>query len=137
VKRISYTAHLQLPVGMPLLDIQLSNGAISLLVSALVDSGSSLNILPFDVGLELGLVWEEQTFPIDLGGVLAGVQAYAVLLEAQIIDGKPTQLAFAWISSPSSEIRLILGQVNFFQKFDVHFYGSQQFFDVESISRGG
>jgi hypothetical protein len=55
---------------MPLIDIQLSSGSNGLVVSSLVDSGASLNILPFDVGIELGLVWEQQTFPIDLGGGL-------------------------------------------------------------------
>jgi hypothetical protein len=95
MQRFSYTQNLQFPVGMPLIDIQLSNSSNSLIVSALVDSGAALNILPFDVGIELGLVWEEQTFSIDLGGVLIGSQAYAVLLEAQISNMQPKQLAFA------------------------------------------
>ncbi len=131
MQRFSYTQNPQFPVGMPLIDIQLSNGPKSLAVSALVDSGAALNILPFDVGIELGLVWENQTFLIDLGGVLTGAQAYAVLLQAQITNGQPTQLAFAWVSRPSSEVRLLLGQVNFFQEFDIHFYGNQQLFDIE------
>ncbi len=133
-QRFSYTPNPQFPVGMPLIDIQLSNGSKSLIVSALVDSGAALNILPFDIGIELGLVWEDQTFPIDLGGVLTGSQAYAVLLEAQITNVQPTQLAFAWVNRPSSEVRSLLGQVNFFQEFDIHFYGNQQLFDVEPKS---
>ena len=131
MKRFAYTANPQFPVGMPLINIELSNGSKKLVVSALIDSGAALNILPFDVGLALGLVWEDQTFPIDLGGILTGSQAYAVLLQAQIIDLPPTQLAFAWVSKPSSEIRSLLGQVNFFQEFDIHFYGNQQRFDIE------
>jgi len=27
--------------------------------------------VPFDLGLELGLVWEKQTYPLASGGVLA------------------------------------------------------------------
>jgi len=130
--RFSYTPNPQFPVGMPLIDIQLSNGSTSLVVSALVDSGAALNILPFDVGVALGLVWEDQTFPIDLGGVLTGSQAYAVLLEGQIVNMQPVRLAFAWVDRPSSEVRLLLGQVNFFQEFDIHFYGNQQLFGIES-----
>jgi len=133
-QRFSYTPNPQFPVGMPLIDIQLSNGSKSLIVSALVDSGAALNILPFDLGIELGLVWEDQNFPIDLGGILTGFQAYAVLLEAQITNTQPIQLAFAWVSRPSSEVRTLLGQVNFFQEFDIHFYGNQQLFDVEPKS---
>ncbi|MCA9918527.1 MAG: hypothetical protein KC445_11295 [Anaerolineales bacterium] len=113
------------------MDIQLSSGSKGLVVSALVDSGASLNILPFDVGIELGLIWEQQTFPIDLGGVLQDSQAYGVLLKAQIADLEPTQLAFAWVNKSSSEVRTLLGQVNFFQEYDVHFYGNQQFFEID------
>lgn len=133
-QRFSYTLNPQIPVGMPLVDIQLSYASKSLMVSALVDSGAALNILPFDIGIALGLVWENQTFPIDIGGVLKGTQAYAVLLDAKIAEVQPTQLAFAWMNKPSSEVRPLLGQVNFFQEFDIHFYGNQQLFDVESKS---
>lgn len=131
MQRFPYTPHPQFSVGMPLLDIQLSNGSNSLRVSALVDSGAALNILPFDIGIELGLVWETQTFPIDLGGTLTGSQAYAVLLNGHIAGLQPRQLAFAWINKPSSDVRPLLGQVNFFQEFDIHFYGNQQLFDIE------
>ena len=134
MQRFSYTPNPQFPVGMPLIDIQLTNGSNNLIASALVDSGAALNILSFDTGIELGLVWEDQTFPIDLGGVLTGSQAYAVLLEAQITNMQPIQLAFAWVNRPSPEVRTLLGQVNFFQEFDIHFYGNQQFFDVEPKS---
>ena len=131
MQRFPYTPHPQFSVGMPLLDIQLANGSHSLRVSALVDSGAALNILPFDIGIELGLVWETQTFPIDLGGTLTGSQAYAVLLNGQIADLQPRQLAFAWIDKLSSDVRPLLGQVNFFQEFDIHFYGNQQLFGIE------
>lgn len=134
MQRFSYTPNSQFSIGMPLIDIQLSNGSKSLIVSALVDSDASLNILPFDVGIELSLVWEDQIFPIDLGGILTGSQAYAVLLEAQITNVQPMQLAFAWVNKPSSEVRTLLGQVNFFQEFDIHFYGNQQLFNVEPKS---
>lgn len=104
----------------------------NIIVSALIDSGAALNILPFDMGIELGLNWEKQTFPIELGGVLKNSQAYAVLLDARIAELQPAQLAFAWINKSSAEIRLLLGQVNFFQEFNVYFYGNEQFFEVES-----
>ena len=129
--QFAYTPNPQFPVGMPLLDIQLSHGSKQVVVSALVDSGAALNILPFDIGTELGLVWQEQKIVIDLGGVLAGSQAYAVLLQTRVADLQPVQLAFAWVNKPSSEFRTLLGQVNFFQEFDVHFYGREQQFVVE------
>ena len=131
-QRFSYTQSPQLPVGMPLVNIQLSNNSKSVTATALVDSGAALNILPFDIGVELGLEWEKQTYPLDLGGVLQDSQAYAILLEAQVAELHNVQLAFAWINKSSAEIRLLLGQVNFFQEFNVHFYGNEQFFEVEA-----
>ncbi len=126
----AYTLNPQSPVGMPLLEIQLSKNSNQIMVSALVDSGAALNILPFDMGLALGFVWEEQNFAIDLGGVLTGTQAFAVLVEAQVMNLQVVQLAFAWVNRPSSEIRILLGQVNFFQEFDVHFYGKEERFTI-------
>jgi len=130
IHRYNYTSNAQLPVGMPLVDLQISHGAASLSASALVDSGSALNILPFDIGTELGLNWDQQTFALDMGGTLSGVEAYAVLLQVELVPFSPVDLAFAWVARPQHEVRLLLGQVNFFQVYDVHFYGHQQFFEI-------
>ena len=131
MQRFSYTAPPQFPVGMPLVELQLTHASYRVTTPALVDSGAALNILPFDLGLQLGLDWERQNFPLDLGGTLAGAQAYAVLLRVELASFPPTDLAFAWVSRPMHEVRLLLGQVNFFQIFDVHFYGSQQIFEID------
>jgi len=44
-------------------------------VFGLLDTGASLNVLPYHVGLALGAVWEEQTLSIPLAGNLAPVEA--------------------------------------------------------------
>jgi hypothetical protein len=129
-QRFSYTPHAQFPVGVPIVGIQLSYNVTTITVPAVVDSGAALNILPYDIGLSLNLNWNTQTFPLDLGGILTGTQAYAVVLQAEIKPFLPLKLAFAWINKPSTEIRLLLGQVNFFQEFDVHFYGHQKAFEI-------
>lgn len=128
--RFTYTPHSQFPVGIPLVSIQLAYDATTITVPAVVDSGSALNILPRDIGLSLNLDWDNQTYPLDLGGILSGTQAYAVLLQAKIEPFPPLKLAFAWINKPSTEVRVLLGQVNFFQEFDVHFYGHQKAFEI-------
>ena len=128
--RFSYTPHPQFPVGIPLINILLSYNATSVNVPAIVDSGAALNILPYDIGMALNLNWDNQTFPLDLGGILTGTQAYAVLLQAKIESFPSFKLAFAWINKPSTEVRVLLGQVNFFQEFDVHFYGRQKAFEI-------
>jgi hypothetical protein len=129
-QRFSYTPHQRFPVGIPLVNIQLSHLATTRIVPAVVDSGAALNILPYDVGMSLSLNWDNQTFSLDLGGVLTGTPAYAVLLQAVIEPFPPLKLAFAWINKPSTEVRVLLGQVNFFQEFDVHFYGHQKAFEI-------
>lgn len=39
-----------------------------LTVSGLLDSGSSVNVLPYLVGQQLGLDWEQQTIPVVVKG---------------------------------------------------------------------
>lgn len=94
----------------------------------LLDTGSSLNVLPYNVGLRLGAVWEEQTLSISLAGNLAPVEARGLVVVGQIGDLPPVRLAFAW--AKSNEPPIILGQLNFFMEFDVCFYRSQLAFEV-------
>ncbi len=129
-QRFSYTPHSQFPVGIPLVSIQLAHQTTTITVPAVVDSGAALNILPHDTGLSLNLDWDSQAYPLTLGGILSDTQAYAVLLQAKIDPFPPLKLAFAWINKPSTEMHVLLGQVNFFQEFDVHFYGHQKAFEI-------
>lgn len=115
--------------GLPYAPITLRNKEHSLEVSALVDSGSTLNVLPFDLGTQLGFVWEEQTYALpSLVGSLKGLPAFGVLLEGQIDGLTPAPLAFAW--TKSNDIPVILGQINFFSQFDVFFFGSSKKFQI-------
>lgn len=114
----------------PYLSLRLFNGENTVAVTGLVDSGAALNVLPYDIGLSLGAVWEEQTTVIPLAGNLAAFEARALVIRAQIAE-LPTSvvtLAFAWSQNPN--IPIILGQVNFFLEFNVCFYRAQQVFDV-------
>jgi hypothetical protein len=129
-QRFPYTSHPTFPVGIPSITIQLRHETTTIPVSAIVDSGASLNILPYDIGLALNLDWHKQTYPLELEGMLRGVRAYGVLLQAEIAPFPPCRLAFAWLEKPSQQVRVLLGQVNFFQEFDVHFYGSQRWFEL-------
>jgi hypothetical protein len=62
--------------GLPLIEIALYHGEHKKTVSALVDSGAAMSVLPSDTGL--GLAWEKQTVPVDVGGVLKNTPAYGV-----------------------------------------------------------
>ncbi len=126
-----YTEIRSFPGGMPFLSIDLVHKRHRRLsMVGLVDSGAALNILPLDVGLELGLDWSAQSHRLEVGGTLKGAAAYAVLLEACIAEFPPVELGFAWVNKRSSEIPILLGQVNFFQMFNVCFYGHRQIFEV-------
>jgi hypothetical protein len=97
-------------------------------VFGLLDTGSSLNILPYNIGLELGAIWEEQNLSIPLSGNLAPVEARGLALVGKVSDFPPIPLVFAW--AKSNDPPLILGQLNFFLEFDVCFYRSQLAFDL-------
>ena len=118
--------------AMPRLPFYLSYGDQSLLVAELVDTGSSVSVLPYDVGLTLGVIWEEQTLPLRLAGSLGKQEARAIVLEATFPRipelNASLPLAFAW--SRDENAPLLLGQTNFFEHFDVCMYRSKGYFEA-------
>lgn len=82
-----------------------------------VDSGATVHILPYEAGLQLGVVWDDRRANRRLAGTLGHQPAMPVFLSAEIADFAPVRLAFAWVQSPN--VPLMLGQTNFFMEFDV------------------
>ncbi len=113
---------------MPYLPLTLSNGNKSLEVVALLDTGASVNVLPYKIGLELGAVWEQQTVPIILSGNLAENEARGLVVSGKVANFSPILLAFAWTQSRDAPI--ILGHMNFFAEFNVCFYRHELAFEV-------
>jgi len=113
----------------PYLPLTLVAQEISVTASGLLDTGASVNVLPYSIGVELGYEWERQTTALNLTGNLAQYEARVLLTEATIGEFDPVQLAFAW--TQATNVPLILGQVNFFMEFDVCFYRSQREFTVK------
>ena len=116
----------------PYLPFTLLNRQFSVRASALLDTGASVNVLPYSVGVELGYDWERQTAALSLTGNLAQYEARVVLVQAVVGQFEPVQLVFAW--TQATNVPLILGQVNFFMEFDVCFYRSQLEFAVSPKS---
>ncbi len=129
-KEFSYTEIPPFSAGMPIITIRLSRPGREISIPAIVDSGAALNILPYDYGVQLGFVWKEQRFPLPVGGMLKGSEAYAVLVQTAVDPFSPVNLAFAWINRSSREMRTLLGQVNFFQYFRVVFEGYNRTFEI-------
>lgn len=115
----------------PMLPLTLT-GSQSVSTSGLVDSGAAVNVLPFAVGVQLGLDWDQQARSVELSGNLASVEARVVVLSAVVGSSPSVRLAFAWARTDA--VPVILGQVNFFMEFDVCFYRSRGLFEVRPSS---
>jgi len=118
--------------AVPSLPLILSYRGNSIEVSGLLDTGASVNVLPYDVGVRLGAVWEEQTTTVLLAGNLAPVEARGLVVSAEICPFAPCRLVFAW--SQTNDVPLLLGRMNFFLEFDVCFYRSQFAFEIRPKS---
>jgi len=114
--------------ALPTIPITLSYADFSVSANALLDSGSTVNLLPYDIGLQLGAIWEEQTIRLPLAGNLARVEARGIFVHIQIGNLEPVRLAFAW--AQASQVPLILGQTNFFREFDVCFQRSRRTIEI-------
>ncbi len=58
--RVEYTPVIGLPgIMMPRMNLILAYSSQSIEVVGLVDSGSTVNVLPYGAGLQLGAVWDE------------------------------------------------------------------------------
>ncbi len=101
-------------------------------VVGLVDSGATVSVLPYDVGLQLGAVWDDRKATIRLAGSLGSWPAMPLFVMAQVGEYAPVRLAFAWVKS--NEVPLILGQTNFFLEFEVCFYRPRLEFEVKPTS---
>ena len=113
---------------MPYLPLTLHNKDREIKTYGLLDTGATVNVLPYKIGLDLGFVWNVQTIPLKLGGNLASFEARALFIDAHIEGYPPVKLAFAW--TLTDNVPLLLGQTNFFMEFDVLFSRSALFFEV-------
>ncbi len=94
-----------------------------------MDSGATVNVLPYRFGIQLGAVWDDRKAVLQLAGNLGDLAAQPVFPMAEIGDFAPVRLAFAW--SRRDDIPLILGQMNFFMEFEVCFYRWQREFEIK------
>jgi hypothetical protein len=114
--------------ALPTIPITLIHADSSVSANALLDTGSTVNLLPYGIGLQLGAIWEEQTIRLPLAGNLAKVEARGLFMHVQIGNLEPVRLAFAW--AQASQVPLILGQTNFFREFDACFQRSRHTIEI-------
>ncbi len=113
---------------MPYLPLKLTHGSRFIEVMALLDTGASVNVLPYDIGLQLGASWEDRTIPIQLSGNLHRSEAKGLVLSGTVAQFSPILLAFAW--TQSTDVPVIFGHMNFFAEFNVCFYRYELAFEV-------
>jgi hypothetical protein len=115
-------------VIMPYLPLILTLGNRSLEMMALLDTGASVNVLPYEIGIQLGAMWENQTVSIPLSGNLARSDSRGLVVSGTIAQFPPVLLAFAWTEMRDTPV--ILGHMNFFAEFNVCFYRHDSAFEV-------
>jgi hypothetical protein len=109
-------------------------GSRALAVEGLLDTGAAVNVLPYSVGEQLGVPWDGPHPTLQLSGNLASCEAKGILLSAVVGSFAPVQLVGAW--AKTDDVPLLLGQVNFFQEFDVCFYRSRGVFQLRPKQTG-
>lgn len=115
--------------SLPCIPITLTYENKSVEVLGLVDSGVTVNVLPYEIGIDLGAFWDNRQQIISLSGNLGNQSAIRLITSATVSSFPPVRLVFAWTKTP--KIPLILGQTNFFAEFDVCFYRANFEFEVK------
>jgi len=117
----------------PFLPVSLRNGACVVQTLALVDSGADMNVLPYDIGIQLGGTWDEQQEIVGLSGIAGEVESRALYVDIALGAWPVINLGFAW--TRDAEVPVVLGQVSFFSHFNVCFMRSRQQFELEYVGQ--
>jgi hypothetical protein len=113
----------------PLLPIRLDRDRVSLDVVALVDSGATISVLPWSVGLRFGVDWDSLNVPCPIGGGAGSIPGKVLIVYGTVPPFPTVPLVFSWVQSDN--VRIILGQTNFFLNFDVFFFRAQSYFEIQ------
>lgn len=114
--------------ALPRLTIKLHLDNQTVEAIRLVDSGATVNVLPYQIGVDLGAVWDSSQATIQLAGNLSTSKAMPLFVAGEVDGFVAVKLAFAWVQNDN--VPLILGQTNFFMEFDICFYRSQFEFEI-------
>ncbi len=119
---------------MPDLPILLRSPPLTVSGLALVDSEAPISVLPHSLGVQLGFDWNTQKLQLSLTGALANLQARGIAIEAVVGQLSPVRLVLAWAAT--DQVPFVLGQFNFFPAFDVAFFRSRGFLEIQPASPG-
>lgn len=88
---------------MPIIPLRLEHGVSEINTEALIDSGASVNVMPYQIGLD----WNACPVGTSLAGNLSAKETRLVVVQAFIADLSKVKLGFVWVKSDHS--RLLLG----------------------------
>jgi hypothetical protein len=71
-----------------------------------VDSGATVNVLSYELGLQLGGVWDDRGAIIQLAGNLSNQPAMPFATISQIGEFPPVKLLFAWVKRSKMEFEV-------------------------------
>ncbi|MDZ4765689.1 MAG: retroviral-like aspartic protease [Chloroflexota bacterium] len=131
--QFAYTA-LKNPRGetifRPLLNMTLTTSTGRIETLALMDAGADVNVLPYRLGVELGLIWEDHVSRIQLSGNLGAAEAKTVVLTGNVAAFSPAVLIFVWTRADLPYP--ILGHLNFLMEFNMCFFGAERVFEISA-----
>lgn len=81
--------------SLPCVPLLLRVGGKQVHTSGLVDSGATVNVLPYDLGIQLGAEWDDRKAIMRLAGNLGSFPAMPLLVLAEVEHLPPVRLAFA------------------------------------------
>ncbi|MFO0803339.1 MAG: hypothetical protein U0791_09490 [Gemmataceae bacterium] len=113
----------------PYLPFDLSSPSATIPVFGLLDSGTTFSVIPYDLGLQLGLDWKSFVHTVVLAGAVKGSVAKFVSLTVSIPPFPPEPQIFAW--SPNNSVPVLLGTASFFFNFDVTFCRRHSYFEIQ------
>jgi hypothetical protein len=87
--------------SLPRLPLVLRRGDQSIETIGLVDSGATVNVLPYELGLQLGSTWNDRQAIIQLAGNLSNQPAIPLSAISAVADFPAVELVFAWVHSPN------------------------------------
>lgn len=114
----------------PIMPVTLAYAGQVIVADALLDSGADANVLPYHLGQRLGMDWDKARPVPALSGNLAQAEARAIALDIIVNPFEPVRMVFMWVKTDT--VRLLLGQINFFQAFHVCFFAADGYFEVQS-----
>jgi hypothetical protein len=109
----------------------LSHRGRSVEVVGLVDTGATVSLVPYEIGLMLGFKPELQPLLDPIVGALGEHEVRGIKVTGWQPQYQPDNrliLVVGWVQDDS--VPVIFGQMNFFMEFNVCFYRSENWFDI-------